>query len=94
LESYLSSLKSTAHDTHGLGVKIDEGDRDVLLGAVNEVTGWLGEYVSSATAEDFEEQKEKLSGVAYPIKSGLYESTGGAWNGGDGECEDWEYTEL
>jgi len=84
LENYLFSLKSTAQDTHGLGVKIDEADRDVLLGAVNGVTGWLGEYISSATAEDFEEQKEKLSGVAYPISSGLYESTGGAWNGGDG----------
>ncbi len=94
MESYLSSLKSTAQDTHDLGGKIDEGDRDVLWGGVNEVTGWLGEYISSATAEDFEEQKEKLSGVAYPITSGLYESTGGAWNGGDGECEDGEYTEL
>jgi len=31
---------------------------------------------ATASAEDFEEQKEKLSNVAYPITSKLYGSAG------------------
>jgi heat shock protein 5 len=33
---------------------------------------------ATATTEDFEEQKEKLSNVAYPITSKLYSGPGGA----------------
>jgi heat shock protein 5 len=36
---------------------------------------------ATATTEDFEEQKEKLSNVAYPITSKLY--SGGAGAGDD-----------
>jgi heat shock protein 5 len=43
-----------------------------LLDAIKEATEWLEENASSANAEDFEEQKEKLSNVAYPITSKLY----------------------
>jgi endoplasmic reticulum chaperone BiP len=45
------------------------------------VTEWLETNAATATTEDFEEQKEKLSGVAYPITSKLY--SGGAGAGGD-----------
>lgn len=38
---------------------------------------WLDENGSDATTEDFEEQKEKLSNVAYPITSKLYEGGAG-----------------
>jgi heat shock protein 5 len=38
---------------------------------------------ATATTEDFEEQKEKLSNVAYPITSKLY--SGGAAGGDDDE---------
>jgi heat shock protein 5 len=37
---------------------------------------WLDDHASSATKEDFEEQKEKLSQVAYPITSKLYKDQG------------------
>ena len=40
--------------------------------AVKEATDWLEENAATATAEEFEEQKEKLSNVAYPITSKLY----------------------
>jgi heat shock protein 5 len=43
-----------------------------LLEAIKEATDWLEENAASANAEDFEEQKEKLSNVAYPITSKLY----------------------
>ena len=45
--------------------------------AIKEATDWLDENGATATTEDLEEQKEKLSNVAYPITSKLYE-------GGDG----------
>lgn len=53
-----------------------------MLDAVKEATDWLDENAAEATAEDFEEQKEKLSNVAYPITSKLY---GG---GGGGDADD------
>jgi heat shock protein 5 len=40
--------------------------------AVKEAIDWLEENAASATTEDFDEQKEKLSSVAYPITSKLY----------------------
>jgi heat shock protein 5 len=56
-----------------------------ILDAVKEVTEWLDENGATATAEDFEEQKEKLSNVAYPITSKLYSQPG---EGGDDEPVD------
>lgn len=55
-----------------------------LMDAVKETTEWLDANAATATAEDFEEQKEKLSNVAYPITSKLY--SGGA--GGPGEDDE------
>jgi heat shock protein 5 len=52
-----------------------------LLDAIKETTEWLDENGATATTEDFEEQKEKLSNVAYPITSKLY--SGGAGGAGD-----------
>lgn len=43
-----------------------------LMEAVKETIDWLEENAGEATMEDFEEQKEKLSNVAYPITSKLY----------------------
>ncbi len=43
-----------------------------LLEAVKEATDWLEENSATATTEDYDEQKEKLSNVAYPITSKLY----------------------
>lgn len=77
LENYAFSLKNQVNDEEGLGGKIDEDDKETLLEAVKEATDWLDENASTATTEDFEEQKEKLSGVAYPITSKLYQGAGG-----------------
>jgi len=76
LENYAFSLKNQVNDDEGLGGKIDEEDKDTLLEAVKEATDWLEENAATAEKEDFEEQREKLSGVAYPITSKLY--SGGA----------------
>ncbi|KAK8098602.1 uncharacterized protein PG998_014088 [Apiospora kogelbergensis] len=80
LENYAFNLKNQVNDEEGLGGKIDEEDKETIMDAVKEATDWLDENAASATAEDFEEQKEKLSNVAYPITSKLY---GGSAPGGE-----------
>ncbi|OTA81241.1 hypothetical protein M434DRAFT_401433 [Hypoxylon sp. CO27-5] len=78
LENYAFNLKNQVNDEDGLGGKIDEEDKEAILDAVKETTEWLEENAATASAEDFEEQKEKLSNVAYPITSKLYSGAGGA----------------
>ena len=78
LENYAFSIKNQANDEEGLGGKIDEDDKESLLEAVKEAQDWLEENGQTAEAEDFEEQFQKLSDVAYPITSKLYGSAGGA----------------
>jgi heat shock protein 5 len=82
LENYAFNLKNQVNDDEGLGSKIDEDDKETLLEAIKETTEWMDENAATATAEDFEEQKEKLSNVAYPITSKLYS---GGEGGGDDE---------
>ncbi|KAJ6095682.1 Heat shock protein 70 family [Penicillium sp. IBT 16267x] len=74
LENYAFSLKNQANDEEGLGGQIDEDDKQIILDAVKEAIDWLEDNAATATAEDFEEQKEQLSSVAYPITSKLYGS--------------------
>ncbi|KAJ5129699.1 Heat shock protein 70 family [Penicillium bovifimosum] len=74
LENYAFSLKNQVNDENGLGGQIDEDDKQAILDAVKEVNDWLEDNAATATMEDFEEQKEQLSSVAYPITSKLYGS--------------------
>ncbi|KAK0617252.1 heat shock protein 70 family [Immersiella caudata] len=79
LENYAFSLKNQVNnEEEGLGAKISDEDKETILDAVKETQDWLEENAGTATAEDFEEQKEKLSNVAYPITSKLYGQPGGA----------------
>ncbi|PWW72457.1 heat shock protein 70 [Tuber magnatum] len=89
LENYAFTIKNQANDEDGLGGKITEDEKDTLLNAVKETTDWLEENGSTATTEDFDEQKEKLSSVAYPITSKMYEGAGGS--GGSGDSGDDDY---
>jgi heat shock protein 5 len=87
LENYAYSLKNQLNDDEGLGGKIDEDDKETLLEAVKEAQDWLEENAATASTEDFEEQKEKLSNVAYPITSKMYSGAGGMPDYGDDEPE-------
>ncbi|CUS09593.1 unnamed protein product [Tuber aestivum] len=78
LENYSFTIKNQANDEDGLGGKITEDEKETLLNAVKETTDWLDENGSTATTEDFDEQKEKLSSVAYPITSKMYEGSSGS----------------
>ncbi|KAH7069863.1 Hsp70 protein-domain-containing protein [Paraphoma chrysanthemicola] len=84
LENYAYSLKNQVNDEEGLGGKIDEDDKETIKDAVKETQDWLEENAATAASEDFDEQFQKLSDVAYPITSKLYGS-GGA--GGDDDAE-------
>lgn len=95
LENYAFSLKNQVNDEEGLGGKIEEDDKETLLEAVKEAQDWLEENSQTADAEDFEEQKQKLSDVAYPITSKLYGSSGGAGGMPDyGDDEPIDHSEL
>ncbi|EKG12768.1 Heat shock protein Hsp70 [Macrophomina phaseolina MS6] len=85
LENYAFSLKNQVNDEEGLGGKIDDDDKETIMEAVKEAQDWLDENAAEATAEDFEEQREKLSNVAYPITSKLYSGAGGMPDYGDDE---------
>ncbi|KAK6513193.1 ATPase with role in protein import into the ER [Arthrobotrys conoides] len=77
LENYAYSLKNQVADEEGLGGKIEEEDKEKLNTAIKEATEWLEANAATATKEDFDEAKEKLSSVAYPITSKLYGGAGG-----------------
>lgn len=91
LENYAHSLRNQVNDQSGLGGKIDEDDKDTILEAVIEVLEWLEESGADATKEDFEEHKEKLSSIAYPITSKLYENAGGEGFAADADDDDDDY---
>ncbi|KAL1990062.1 hypothetical protein VTN49DRAFT_6643 [Thermomyces lanuginosus] len=84
LENYAFSLKNQINDESGLGGRLDDDDKETIREAVKEALDWLDENGASATQEDFEEQREKLSSVAYPITSKLY----GAGAGGADDDEE------
>ncbi|KAJ4349645.1 ATPase with role in protein import into the ER [Didymosphaeria variabile] len=77
LENYAYNLKNQVNDDDGLGGKIDDEDKETITEAIKETQDWLEENAASAVTEDFDEQFEKLSNVAYPITSKLYAGAGG-----------------
>ncbi|KAL2888775.1 glucose-regulated protein [Ceratocystis lukuohia] len=78
LENYAFNLKTQVADQEGLGGKLDDDDKETLTDAIKEALEWMEENAATAETEDFEEQREKLSNVAYPITSKMYGSAGGA----------------
>jgi heat shock protein 5 len=65
-------LKNQVNDEEKLGGKLSADEKKTLLNACKETIDWVDEHASSATKEDFDEQREKLSQVAHPITSKLY----------------------
>ncbi|KIW14426.1 chaperone DnaK [Exophiala spinifera] len=95
LENYAVSLKNQANDDEGLGGKIDDEEKETLLDAVKETQEWLIENADTAEKDDFDEQYEKLSQVAYPISSKLYGGgAGGMPDYGADDDDDLGHDEL
>lgn len=90
LENYAHSLRTQLGDSLK-GLSAD--DKEVLQDAIKEAISWLDEYGADATSEELEEQKQKLSSIAYPITSKLYEDAedGGSYGADeDDEYGDWD----
>lgn len=83
-ENYLFGLKNQVNEADA---KMGTEDKEIILEAVNEATRWLDENGASATAEDFSEQKERLSEMAQAVTSNSY-------HGDEGEAEHRVHEEL
>ncbi len=105
LENYAHSLKNQISDENGFGSKISDEDKETLQDAVNEALEWIDDNGEDASKEDFDEQKEKLSKIAYPITSKLYGGAEGdageayqsdedAEDDTEDEDDDWDHDEL
>lgn len=80
---FVYTLKNQVGDSEGLGGKLDAGDKKTILDEIKKSQTWLEENGPSASAEDFDEQREALQAVVSPITSKLYQ--GGAPGGGADE---------
>jgi len=60
LSSFVYGLKTQLGDQEGLGGKISDEDKKLILSTVKDATDWIDENGSSATVEDLE---EKLAGA-------------------------------
>ncbi|KAK0751526.1 putative chaperone protein BipA [Schizothecium vesticola] len=84
LESLVFGVKSQVENEEGGLGNLGEEDKDAIWDAVREAQAWLGDMAATATAEEFEEQKEAFSRVVHPITSRFYaESGSGNPDGGD-----------
>lgn len=74
LENFIYSLKSQIGDSEGLGGKLDKADKITLNDEIKKSQDWLEEFGSSASAEDYDEQREALQAIVSPITSKLVRS--------------------
>jgi Molecular chaperone len=90
LENYAHLLKGQLGDTTetGLGSKLDDEDKESLDDAIKETLEFIEDNFETASAEDFEEQKQKLINVANPITSKLYGGAEGAGDSGEAKFGD------
>ena len=90
LENYAHLLKGQLGDTSetGLGSKLDDEDKESLDDAIKETLEFIEDNFETASAEDFEEQKQKLINVANPITSKLYGGAEGAGDSGEAKFGD------
>ncbi|KAK6454630.1 78 kDa glucose-regulated protein [Scheffersomyces xylosifermentans] len=101
LENYAHLLRGQLNDKSetGLGSKLEDDDKETLDDAIKETLEFIEDNYDSATAEEFEEQKQKLIDVANPITSKLYGGAGGAGPddaqfGDDDSDDEFEHDEL
>ncbi|GAA98880.1 uncharacterized protein L969DRAFT_88921 [Mixia osmundae IAM 14324] len=87
LEAFIFGLKSQLADQEGLGGKIDGDDRKTIEAELKTRQEWLDENGATATAEDFDEQREAASSAISPITSKLYAGQGGP-GGPGGESDE------
>jgi L1 cell adhesion molecule like protein len=80
LENYAYSIKNTMNDEK-VADKVDAGDKQKVLDAVNEAVQWL-ESNQEATKDEYEHRQKELEGVCTPIMTKMYQGGGGGAPGG------------
>ncbi|KAK0618046.1 glucose-regulated protein [Bombardia bombarda] len=70
LETYVFSLKNQF--TGAVGKQVGEFDKEAVLEAVEEAVRWMDDNAATATAEEFQEQKEILNNVVHPVTHRMY----------------------
>ena len=73
-ETYLYSVKSQVNDPAQLGGKLEEDDKLSILDALKDAQQWVDSHATTATKEEFDEQKSELEAVVNPITAKLYGS--------------------
>jgi len=91
LSSFVFGLKSQLADQSGLGGKLEDDDKKMLLSAIKEVTEWIDENGQSATTDELEEKLAEVQSVVSPITSKLYASSGAD---GDDDEPSYDHDEL
>lgn len=69
LENFIYSLKGQLADDKGLGGKLESADKKTVNDEIKKSQDWLEEFSATATAEDYDEQREALQSVVSPITS-------------------------
>ena len=85
-ESFIYSLKAQLSDQEGLGGKLESSDKKQIEDEIKKAQEWVDDNGATASAEDFDEQREALQAAVAPITAKIY--SGGA--GGD----DFSHDEL
>ncbi|MBW0472167.1 hypothetical protein O181_011882 [Austropuccinia psidii MF-1] len=76
-ENFIYTIKNQVADKDGLGGKLEADDKKTIQAEIKKAQDWLDENTQTASAEDFDEQREALQAVISPITSKLYASGGG-----------------
>jgi heat shock protein 5 len=72
LSSFVYGLKSQLADQDGLGGKISDEDKKLILAGIKDSTDWIDAHGSTATVEELEEKLSDIQGLVNPITSKLY----------------------
>merc|ERR1711976_319402 len=79
LENYAYSMKNTVNDEK-VGGKLDSGDKQKLLSAVEDTIRWLDSN-QEGSKDEYESRQKELEGICNPIIAKMYQGDGGAAGG-------------
>ncbi|GMM28677.1 Hsp70 family ATPase [Martiniozyma asiatica (nom. inval.)] len=92
LEQYAISMRNQLEDEEGWGDKLDEADKETILEGIQEIMEFIEENGETASAEEFNEEKDRLQTMVSPIVAKMY-GQAGADEDEDDE-DDWDHDEL
>ena len=85
VENYCYSMKNSIGDEK-LADKIEAGDKQTMLDAIEATTTWL-DANPAAEKEEYEEKQKEIEGICTPIVQKYYQG-GGEGGGGDDDEDD------